>query len=192
MELVYGTQHFRKVSHFDESSLPPELTLTTVPRAQGTLASSGSAESRIIATRNRLNVIRQCILRNDHFSPSTLPSKDRENLLTVGSKELSLSNAPLNCLSAAEINETTAWTRRGPLSTVWHAHALERGQALCRGSGRFRRTRLFATSKSLRVCYDFQLVLINMYRINQAKGCLLKAVSLWWRVNTPKTAPCLS
>lgn len=33
--------------------------------------------------RNRLNVIKQCVLRNDHFSPSTLPSKDRENLLTV-------------------------------------------------------------------------------------------------------------
>ena len=44
---------------------------------------SGSADSRIMAMRNRLNIIKQTVLRNDHFSPSTLPSRDREHLLTV-------------------------------------------------------------------------------------------------------------
>lgn len=60
-----------------------DATLTS-SRAQSALTSAGSAESRVSAMRNRLNVIKQCVLRNDHFSPSTLPSKDRENLLTVG------------------------------------------------------------------------------------------------------------
>lgn len=43
----------------------------------------GSADSRVNAMRNRYNVIKQVILRNDHFSPSTIPSRDREHLLTV-------------------------------------------------------------------------------------------------------------
>lgn len=51
-------------------------------RSSATLSISGSAESRIQASRNRLNIIKQAVLRNDHFSPSTLPSKDRERLLT--------------------------------------------------------------------------------------------------------------
>ncbi|KAM5540454.1 hypothetical protein V8D89_005912 [Ganoderma adspersum] len=66
---------------------------STFERAQGTLTTSGSAESRVIASRNRLNVIRQCVLRNDHFSPSTLPSKDRENLLTLRSTKQLLGRA---------------------------------------------------------------------------------------------------
>jgi DNA polymerase epsilon subunit 2 len=43
----------------------------------------GTAESRILAIRDRLNIIKQTILRNEHFAPSTIPSRDREHLLTV-------------------------------------------------------------------------------------------------------------
>lgn len=46
---------------------------------------SGSADSRVMAVRDRLNIIRQTVLRNDHFSPSTIPSKDRDRLLTARS-----------------------------------------------------------------------------------------------------------
>ncbi|RDX55559.1 epsilon DNA polymerase [Lentinus brumalis] len=66
---------------------------STFERAPWSLTSSGSADSRITAMRNRLNVIKQCILRNDHFSPSTLPSKDRENLLTLRSTKQLLGRA---------------------------------------------------------------------------------------------------
>lgn len=44
---------------------------------------TGSGDSRVLAVRNRLSIIRQTVLRNEHFSPSTLPSRDREHLLTV-------------------------------------------------------------------------------------------------------------
>ncbi|KAF8639903.1 hypothetical protein AX17_001154 [Amanita inopinata Kibby_2008] len=50
-----------------------------------TLTSSGSPETRILAVRNRLNILKQCILRNEHFAPSTLPSHDRERLVTLKS-----------------------------------------------------------------------------------------------------------
>lgn len=33
----------------------------------------------------RLNIIKQCVLRNEHFAPSTLPSRDRERLVTLRS-----------------------------------------------------------------------------------------------------------
>jgi DNA polymerase epsilon subunit 2 len=43
----------------------------------------GTAESRILAIRDRLNIIKQTISRNEHFAPSTIPSRDREHLLTA-------------------------------------------------------------------------------------------------------------
>ncbi|KAF8913996.1 epsilon DNA polymerase [Gymnopilus junonius] len=47
--------------------------------------SSGSPESRVASMRDRLHVIKQCVLRNEHFAPSTLPSRDRERLVTLKS-----------------------------------------------------------------------------------------------------------
>jgi DNA polymerase epsilon subunit 2 len=52
-------------------------------RVSAPLSMSGSAESRVFAVRDRLNIIKQCVLRNEHFAPSTLPSRDRERLVTV-------------------------------------------------------------------------------------------------------------
>lgn len=43
--------------------------------------------------RNRYNIIKQVILRNDHFSPSTIPSRDREHLLTLRSTKQLLGRA---------------------------------------------------------------------------------------------------
>lgn len=54
-------------------------------RVSAPLTMSGSADSRVLAMRDRLNVIKQCVLRNEHFAPSTLPSRDRERLVTVWS-----------------------------------------------------------------------------------------------------------
>lgn len=54
---------------------------------------SGTAESRINAIRNRLFIIRQSILRNEHFSPSTIPSRDREHLVTLKSSKQLLGRA---------------------------------------------------------------------------------------------------
>jgi DNA polymerase epsilon subunit 2 len=47
---------------------------------------AGSADSRVLAMRDRLHIIRQSVLRNEHFSPSTLPSRDRERLVTVSTQ----------------------------------------------------------------------------------------------------------
>ncbi|OBZ70460.1 DNA polymerase epsilon subunit B [Grifola frondosa] len=66
---------------------------STFERVSGPLTSSGSADSRIMAMRNRLNIIKQTVLRNDHFSPSTLPSRDREHLLTLRSTKQLLGRA---------------------------------------------------------------------------------------------------
>ncbi|KAN0115600.1 DNA polymerase alpha/epsilon subunit B domain containing protein [Russula decolorans] len=53
----------------------------------------GTAESRILAIRDRLNIIKQTILRNEHFAPSTIPSRDREHLLTLKSTKQLLGRA---------------------------------------------------------------------------------------------------
>ncbi|KAK2466285.1 hypothetical protein APHAL10511_001927 [Amanita phalloides] len=58
-----------------------------------TLTSSGSSETRVLAMRNRLNIIKQCVLRNEHFAPSTLPSRDRERLVTLKSTKQMLGRA---------------------------------------------------------------------------------------------------
>ncbi|KAI0051026.1 DNA polymerase epsilon subunit B [Auriscalpium vulgare] len=47
--------------------------------------SLGSADSRVLSARDRLNIIKQTILRNEHFTPSTIPTRDREHLLTIRS-----------------------------------------------------------------------------------------------------------
>lgn len=52
-------------------------------RAAHSSTVSGSGDSRVLAVRDRLGIIRQTVMRNEHFSPSTLPSRDREHLLTA-------------------------------------------------------------------------------------------------------------
>jgi DNA polymerase epsilon subunit 2 len=62
-------------------------------RASHPLTVSGSAESRVLSVRNRLNIIKQSVLRNEHFAPSTLPSRDRERLVTLKSTKQLLGRA---------------------------------------------------------------------------------------------------
>ncbi|KAA1475990.1 DNA polymerase epsilon subunit B [Dentipellis sp. KUC8613] len=62
-------------------------------KASHALSALGTAESRVWAVRNRLNIIRQTILRNEHFTPSTLPTRDRERLLTIKSTKQLLGRA---------------------------------------------------------------------------------------------------
>ncbi|KAL1946865.1 hypothetical protein VTO73DRAFT_14969 [Trametes versicolor] len=85
--------HFHVIDAFEMPSWNWSSERSTFERASGPLTSSGTADSRVTAMRNRLNVIKQCVLRNDHFSPSTLPSKDRENLLTLRSTKQLLGRA---------------------------------------------------------------------------------------------------
>lgn len=66
---------------------------TPLARASSPLSISGSAESRILSVRNRLNIIKQSVLRNEHFAPSTLPSRDRERLVTLKSTKQLLGRA---------------------------------------------------------------------------------------------------
>lgn len=47
------------------------------------MTASGSAESRVQATRNRLHIPKQTAMRNDTFSPSTLPSQDKGQQTSV-------------------------------------------------------------------------------------------------------------
>ncbi|KAK7056112.1 DNA polymerase alpha/epsilon subunit B-domain-containing protein [Favolaschia claudopus] len=57
------------------------------------LTMSGTPESQVFAMRNRFNIIRQCVLRNEHFAPSTLPSRDRERLVPLKSTKQLLGRA---------------------------------------------------------------------------------------------------
>ncbi|KAF9534221.1 epsilon DNA polymerase [Crepidotus variabilis] len=57
----------------------------TFEKAFTSLTFAGSPESRTASIRDRLNIIRQCVLRNEHFAPSTLPSGDRQKLVTLKS-----------------------------------------------------------------------------------------------------------
>lgn len=44
---------------------------------------AGAADSKAQYLRDRYNILRQVILRNEHFSPPALPGHDRENYMKV-------------------------------------------------------------------------------------------------------------
>ena len=52
-------------------------------RVSRKLTVSGSPESRVLAMRDRLNLIKQTIMRNDNFSPRPLAGVNREKFLRV-------------------------------------------------------------------------------------------------------------
>jgi hypothetical protein len=84
MALVKRKRCFRAVC--DSVLLIRNLITQSVKKSSsGSLSISASPESRVLAARDRLDIIRQCILRNEHFAPSTLPSRDREKLVTLKS-----------------------------------------------------------------------------------------------------------
>ena len=70
--------------------------LTESRRSPNPPTVAGSSESRVASIRDRFDIIKQTVLRNDHFSPSTLPGKDKDRLLTVrDSKFLSAPEAQI-------------------------------------------------------------------------------------------------
>ena len=78
----------RRGVHLKSESVLPHArtdpsTYLTLCRAPHPPTISGTADSRISAIRDRHDIIKQTILRNDHFSPSTLPGKDKDRLLNV-------------------------------------------------------------------------------------------------------------
>jgi hypothetical protein len=100
----------------------------------------GTAESRILAIRDRLNIIKQTILRNEHFAPSTIPSRDREHLLTASlTSVLPSTHHPIqklieNTLLLVEINKAALGTRRTAVLALRYADTFKRGETLFGGS----------------------------------------------------------
>jgi DNA polymerase epsilon subunit 2 len=82
-------------------------------------ASSGTADARIMAARDRLHIIRQTVIRNEHFSPTTLPSKDREHLLTV---------SQMTCNTKATSHDTISFE---PPSNYWVEQGSDSSSLVC-------------------------------------------------------------
>ncbi|KAK7060583.1 DNA-directed DNA polymerase epsilon, subunit B [Paramarasmius palmivorus] len=84
-EVIDPETHLFVVNAFEMPAWHWSVERGTFEKAPGPSTISGSAESRVTAIRDRLHVIKQCVLRNEHFAPSTIPSKDRERLVTLKS-----------------------------------------------------------------------------------------------------------
>ncbi|KAF8974466.1 DNA polymerase epsilon, subunit B [Flammula alnicola] len=84
-ELIDPENHLFFIDAFEMPRWTWSQERGTFEKSPAPLTSSGSPESRVISIRDRLNIIKQCVLRNEHFAPSTLPSRDREKLVTLKS-----------------------------------------------------------------------------------------------------------
>ncbi|KAK7470534.1 DNA-directed DNA polymerase epsilon, subunit B [Stygiomarasmius scandens] len=93
VERIDPESHLYFVDAFEMPSWHWSVERGTFERAQNLPTMSGSAESRVSSVRDRLNVIKQCVLRNEHFAPSTLPSRDRDRLVTLRSTKQLLGRA---------------------------------------------------------------------------------------------------
>lgn len=92
-ELLDPDSHLYFIDAFEMPSWHWSQERGTFEKSSSPLTVAGSADSRIAAVRNRLHIIKQSILRNEHFSPSTLPSRDREHLVTLKSTKQLLGRA---------------------------------------------------------------------------------------------------
>ncbi|KIM90898.1 hypothetical protein PILCRDRAFT_94563 [Piloderma croceum F 1598] len=92
-EMLDPDSHLHVVDAFDMPLWHWSGERGTFEKASHPLTVSGSAESRVLSVRNRLNIIKQSVLRNEHFAPSTLPSRDRERLVTLKSTKQLLGRA---------------------------------------------------------------------------------------------------
>ncbi|KAM6495797.1 DNA polymerase alpha/epsilon subunit B domain containing protein [Amanita muscaria] len=84
-EFLDPESHLHIIDAFDMPLWHWSQERGTFEKHTAPLSPAGSAETRVLAMRNRLNIIRQSVLRNDHFAPSTLPSHDRERLVSLKS-----------------------------------------------------------------------------------------------------------
>uniref|UniRef100_A0A0W0FJU1 DNA polymerase epsilon subunit n=1 Tax=Moniliophthora roreri TaxID=221103 RepID=A0A0W0FJU1_MONRR len=92
-EIIDPESHLYVVNSFDMPAWHWSVERGTFEKAPGPSTISGSAESRVNAVRDRLHVIKQCVLRNEHFAPSTVPSRDRDRLVTLKSTKQLLGRA---------------------------------------------------------------------------------------------------
>lgn len=78
MALLAGKKGLRKVrsilTYGDDSP---------VYRAAGKPAIAGASESKAVFLRDRHNIIKQIVLRNENFSPPAFAGRDRANYLKV-------------------------------------------------------------------------------------------------------------
>ncbi|EIW82110.1 DNA polymerase epsilon, subunit B [Coniophora puteana RWD-64-598 SS2] len=92
-ELLDPESHLHIIDAFEMPLWNWSQERGTFEKFSGPLTIAGSADTRVMATRNRLHIIKQSVLRNEHFSPSTLPSRDRERLVTLKSTKQLLGRA---------------------------------------------------------------------------------------------------
>ncbi|KAF8528943.1 epsilon DNA polymerase [Hysterangium stoloniferum] len=71
---------------------------STFEKVSRKLSISGSPESRVLAVRDRLNIIKQTILRNDNFSPRPFGGGNREKFLRLSSTKDLLGRAGVDFL----------------------------------------------------------------------------------------------
>jgi DNA polymerase epsilon subunit 2 len=57
--------------------------IVTKSRAAGKPSIAGAPESRALFLRDRHNIIKQTVLRNENFSPPAFAGRDRTNYLKV-------------------------------------------------------------------------------------------------------------
>ncbi|EJD01129.1 epsilon DNA polymerase [Fomitiporia mediterranea MF3/22] len=92
-ELLDPEEHLYFIDAYEMPLWHWSQTRATFEKAPHSPTISGTADSRITAIRDRHDIIKQTILRNDHFSPSTLPGKDRDRLLNLRSTKQLLGRA---------------------------------------------------------------------------------------------------
>ncbi|KAL0949449.1 hypothetical protein HGRIS_009504 [Hohenbuehelia grisea] len=92
-EVIDPSSHLYVIDAFEMPCWHWSIERGTFEKVSTPLTVSGSAESRVSAVRDRLDIIRQCVLRNEHFAPSTLPSRDRQRLVTLKSTKQLLGRA---------------------------------------------------------------------------------------------------
>lgn len=84
-EVIDPENHLFFIDAFEMPRWTWSQERSTFEKSPAPSTSSGSPESRVTSFRDRLLIIKQCVLRNEHFAPSTLPSRDREKLVTLKS-----------------------------------------------------------------------------------------------------------
>ncbi|KAF8681125.1 DNA polymerase epsilon subunit [Rhizoctonia solani] len=80
----------------------------------------GSPASRAQFLRDRHNIIKQVVLRNEHFSPPAVPGKDRDSYLKF---------------EQVDDHEKSAWEGWAGIHVVWDVGSLAGWKAVPRGSG---------------------------------------------------------
>lgn len=155
MALVTGTGKLREVRVEVMRVVRAKCSTFLLHRARHQSSVLGTAESRILAIRDRLNIIKQTILRNDHFAPSTIPSRDREHLLTASLTSVLphphvILYKATHCiiyLFLVEIYKAALGPRWGALLALRYADTFKRGETLFGRSGRGRRARFLTAGE---------------------------------------------